>query len=739
MKKRTPSPTLPRCAGEGAALRVFGRGCVLFVLYVLLVLSGCRGGGSSEPGPYKQAPIILISVDTLRSDRLPAYGYGNVKTPAIDAFRQEAVLFERAYSHVPLTLPSHSTILSGRLPGEHGVRDNSGYLFDAKRTPYLPKILKEAGYKTGAAVSTFVLRAETGLADGFDFYEADIDVRATESLGNSQRSGRETARVAEEWVKSVSSEPFFLFFHIYEPHTPYAPEPAFASYPDPYDGEVATADAIVGELLEALKAQGVYDKAIVLLLSDHGEGLRDHGEQEHGIFLYREALQVPLMLKLPKGERGGTTVKAPAQLLDVFPTLLKLAGLPVPQGTPGVSLLTLDSSEAPQRTLFAETFYPRLHLGWSELFSAIRGSSHYIEAPQPELFDLAADPAEKTNVLSRERRTYAELRKAVEGDKIPLAAPSAVDEETAAKLAALGYIGSAVNAGDGPLPDPKGKIGTLDGLGQALNLYSQQRYAEAVPLFQALVEANPLMLDAWENLGQSLQKLGRYDEALAAFDRAMKVSGGAGHVALAMASALFDMERLGEARKYAEIGLPTSPAVAHNLLAQIALHEKDLPRAEKEARAALAARGSRLGPVVTLATILQVQGKPEEGLRLADQAMAEMSPGQKFPGLFLVRGDLLARLGRAGEAEEAFLREIRDFPGDTAGYTRLAVLYASAGRPDDAVTAIRTMVENQRSPAAYVAAVKTLRILGDPQGAAALLRHAMALHPDSKELRALAG
>ena len=149
-------------------------------------------------------------------------------------------------------------------------------------------------------------------------------------------------------------------------------------------------------------------------------------------------------------------------------------------------------------------------------------------------------------------------------------------------LSSLLKIGGAVAAGDGPLPDPKQKIGTLDGLGQALHLYSQQRYAEAVPLFQALVEANPLMLDAWENLGQSLQKLGRYDEALAAFDRAMKVSGGAGHVALAMASALFDMQRFDEARKHAEIGLPTSPAVAHNLLAQIALQEKDLPRAEKE-------------------------------------------------------------------------------------------------------------------------------------------------------------
>lgn len=735
----TPRPPLPSARPDP---RERGR-LVLVVLAVLVVLSGCRG---SEPGPYKDAPIILISVDTLRSDRLPAYGYGKVKTPALDALRRESVLFERAYSHVPLTLPSHATILSGQLPGEHGVRDNSGYLFDAKRTPYLPKILKEAGYKTGAAVSTFVLRAETGLADGFDFYEADIDVRATESLGNSQRSGRETSRAALDWVKSVSSEPFFLFFHIYEPHTPYAPEAAFAGYADPYDGEVATADAIVGELLDGLKAQGVYDKAIVLLLSDHGEGLRDHGEQEHGIFLYREALQVPLMLKLPQGERSGSTVKAPAQLLDVFPTLLQLAGLSVPEAPAamkdkpvGVSLLSLDAAGAPQRTVFAETFYPRLHFGWSELFSAVRGGSHYIDAPEPELYDLAADPAERTNVLTRERRTLGELRKAVAGARVPLAAPSAVDAETAAKLAALGYSGAAVDAGDGPLPDPKRQIHTLDGLGRALHLFSQQRYAEAVPLFQGLVEVNPLMLDAWENLGQSLQKLGRYDEALAAYDRAMKVSGGAGHVALAMASALLDMQRLDEARTHAEIGLPTSPAVAHNLLAQIALNEKDLATAEKEARAALEARGSRLGPVVTLASILQVQGKLEEGLRLTDQATGEMGVGQKFPGLFLVRGDLLARLGRAGEAEEAFLREIRDFPGDTAGYTRLAVLYAAAGRPQDAVAAIRNMIENQRSPAAYAAAVKTLRILGDPQGAAALLRHAMTLHPDSKELRALAG
>lgn len=713
---------------------------VLAALAVLAVLvSACRGGGETgEPGPYKNAPILLISVDTLRSDRLPAYGYDKVKTPAFDAFRNDAVLFERAYSHVPLTLPSHATILSGRLPGEHGVRDNSGYVFSAAKTPYLPKLLHDAGYRTGGAVSTFVLRAETGMAEGFDSYEANIEVRATESLGNSQRSGRETTRVALDWLKTVSSQPFFLFLHLYEPHTPYAPEPAFASYPDPYDGEVATADAILGSFLDELKRTGVYDKAVIVLLSDHGEGLRDHGEQEHGIFLYREALQVPLMIKLPKGERGGSTVKEPAQLLDVFPTILGLAGLPAPAGLQGRSLFSL-ASQGQERTFYAETFYPRLHLGWSELFSAIRGGSHYIEAPEPELYDLAGDPAEKANVLARERRTYAELRKAVEPLKTPLAAPSAVDEETAASLASLGYLGSSVKTGDGPLPDPKRKIHTLDDFGRALQLAGAQRYAEAVPLFQKLVQENPAMLDSWESLGQSLQKLGRHGEAVAAYEEAMKVSGGAGHVALSLASLLLDMGRFDDARKHAEVGLATSPAVAHNLLAQIALAQEDTAAAEKEARAALEARGSRLGPLVTLAGVLEAQGKLDEALKLTDDALAEMKPDQKFTGLYLVRGDLFGRMGRAGEAEQAFLREIRDFPADTAAYTRLAVLYASLDRPADAINALRTMVETQNSPAAFIAAVKTLRILGDPQGAAALLRHAIATHPESKELRALAG
>jgi len=314
----------------------------LLALTVTLALSaGCRRGGEAggPVGTFPRAPVVLISIDTLRSDHLPAYGYRQVETPALDAFRKDAILFERAYSHTPLTLPSHLSMLTGRLPTEHGVRDNVGYKYDGGRLPNLPAVLRGAGYATGAAVSAYVLRPDTGMSHGFDVYDAGIPVHFNDALGLSQRPGGQTADAALAWERTVSSKPFFLFLHLYEPHSPYAPPEPFASrYAGrPYDGEIATADSIVGRVLDELKAQGVYDKAVILLLSDHGEGLGEHGEQEHGIFLYREALQVPMMLKLPGGRLGGSRVAQPAQIVDVFPTLLSLVGSRCPRRPRGRS------------------------------------------------------------------------------------------------------------------------------------------------------------------------------------------------------------------------------------------------------------------------------------------------------------------------------------------------------------------------------------------------------------------
>jgi choline-sulfatase len=716
---------------------------LLLLALPAFLLFGCHPGRNAAVGTFPGAPIVIISIDTLRSDHLPAYGYRGVETPAIDALAKDAILYERAYSHIPLTLPSHATLLTGLLPGENGVRDNLGYVLEAKRHPHLPRTLKGAGYATGAAVSAYVLRAETGMSEDFDFYDSAIDVKTSEALGRSQRPGKETAALAETWMHTVDGKPFFLLLHLYEPHAPYEPPAPFAGrYKLPYDGEIATADAIVGDFLADLKARGTYDKAIVVLLSDHGEGLAEHGEQEHGVFLYREALQVPLLLKLPGGRLGGTRVAAPAALIDLFPTLARLVGAPAPPELKGASLLDLRDGKTPARSLYAETYYPRLHLGWSELTSLLSDRFHYIRGPRPELFDLAADPGERQNVLEEQRRAYAALRQELDGYLRPLAAPAAADEESAKKLAALGYLGTSAVDTKGPLPDPKDRIGTLKDFGLAFREYEAERYAQAVPAFERLVAANPRMVDAWEHLGLALQKLGRKEEALAALQKAMDLSGGVAHVALSTATLLSEMGRLDEARRHAELGLAASPASAHSILAQIALAKKDPAGAEREARAALSARGSKIGPLLTLAQVLTEEGKLEEALAATQQAVDELgkeSGRQRFAGLFYVRGDILGRLGRNAEAEQCFLREIADTPGDTKAYTRLSVLYASEGRASEAVDALRRMVETNGSPAAYAEAVKTLRVLGDAAGAQALLRHALAIHPESSELRALGG
>src|SRR6185436_1588894 len=254
-------------------------------LLATLLAAGALAAGCHRGARFEHAPVVLISIDTLRSDHVGVYGAKTGTTPKIDAFAREAMLFERAYSHYPLTLPSHVSLLSGELPGTHGVRDNVGYPFDPDKHPFLPRLLKGLGYDTGGAVSAFVLRAQTGLGPGCDYYESSLQPPAHVTLDMVQRPGGETAKLALDWLRGRkdAERPFFLFFHLYEPHSPYEPPQPFASrFRDPYDGEVATADDIVGNFLDELKKLGVYDRAVVLLVSDHGEGLDEHGEGQHG-------------------------------------------------------------------------------------------------------------------------------------------------------------------------------------------------------------------------------------------------------------------------------------------------------------------------------------------------------------------------------------------------------------------------------------------------------------------------
>ena len=379
---------------------------------------------------FPGAPVILVSVDTLRSDHLPAYGYTGVETPALDALRKDSILFERAWSHVPLTLPSHASIFTGREPAAHGIHDNLGYRLK-KDVPTLAELLKRGGYATGGAISCFVLKgAESGISRGFDFYDDAVEpAEGQQALGRVQRAGADTEARLETWLAAPAmTGRFFAFLHLYEPHTPYEPpEPFKTRYAaQPYDGEIAAADAIVGNFLAFLKARGLYDRALIVFLSDHGEGLGEHGESEHGMFLYRESLQVPLLVKLPGEKRAGETSSPNRRRSSTSSRRSPKARAPRASCRPEGTRSLLDPPPAPAaRRILSETFFPRIHFGWSELSSLFDGRWHYIEAPKAEIYDVAADPGEIVEPARGEaRRAARHARRGLESAARPTSPPA---------------------------------------------------------------------------------------------------------------------------------------------------------------------------------------------------------------------------------------------------------------------------------------------------------------------------
>lgn len=622
---------------------------------------------------FENAPVILISIDTLRSDHLPIYGYQGVETPNIDAFRRDAILFRHAYSHCPMTLPSHVSMLTGLLPTQHGVRDNQGFHFDGTQHASVPALLHSHGYATGAAVSSVVLAAENGLGPLFDDYDAAIDTHAGSAFAEFQRPGNITEGRAETWIDAHAAKPFFYFFHIYEPHVPYdPPEPFRSRYANAYDGEIATADAIVGKLLVFLKSKGLYDRAIIILASDHGEGLNDHGEDQHSILIYREALQVPLLLKLPSSKLAGSAANAPAALSDIAPTILTLLGIDVPKESSQVSLLSLLEPSAPVRRVYSESLYPRYHFGWSELRSLIDDRWHYIHSPRPELYDVAGDAAEKHDVIADQRRVAASMQTdlAKYGDAVPTI--SSVDPETAAKLQALGYIGTARNRSAGPLPNPRDEIGEIAAFRAALQL----KASDKINALRAIVARKPDMIEVWTELAKVLATSGRRDEAINAYKQALGRSPLDTDIALYLGELDLDAGKLDEAASIASAAIKDSPRRARALLAHVALQRGDLATAQQLADEAANARGAEPTDILLLAEVAIARGGYAAALDAVNRA-ARLAAEQETPRVWhleFLRADALARMGRPDEAKEAYRRDIELFPNDARAYANLAVI-----------------------------------------------------------------
>lgn len=682
----------------------------------LLAFASCRKPESSV-ATFDGAPVIVISIDTLRADHLPAWGYKGVETPAIDAFRADGVLFTNAYSHVPLTLPSHVTILTGALPYRNDVRNNVGYRFDAEKHDTIVAALKRKGYATGAAVSAYVLRAGTGIAKPFDFYDDAVGGAADVGIGQVSRPGAATAAAALQWIRPRANERFFFLLHLFEPHSPYtAPEPFRSRFSNPYDAEIATADDIVGKFLSGLKEAGVYDRAIIILLSDHGEGLGDHGESEHGVFLYREVLHVPLMVKLPGGARRGTTVDRTVQLIDIAPTIASLVGAVPAQAYAGAPLLQDGVTAHP---VYSETVYPQQNFGWSALRSITDAQYHYIEAPSPELYAMDRDPGEKTNIRDTERRVFSRLRGEMEQHPKVETSLSRIEPEEAEKLAALGYIGNARNDGStGDLRDPKDGIRDLEDLRTASRLEHEGKLALAEQGYRAIIAKSPRMSEAWLRLAALQERRGDYESAAESYRQVIAAAPAlAPQVGTSAGTVLLRLGRLDEARAHAELSLENSPGGAHHLLGRVALARGDFATAEREAQAAMADKSWRGPGAVLQAVAFTQQGRFAEALSILDRTAAEYRGIGPVRDLEATRGDVLARMDRVAEAEAAFTTEIRAFPNNVDAYSRLALLYLATGNPGRANEVLEEMVRVSPTRSAYKLAAGVFRSVGSEREA----------------------
>ena len=702
-------------------------------LAVLLLAGAVAWFFWTSPGAGADGPIVLISIDTLRADRLPAYGYAATKTPQIDRLIQDGVLFERAYSHAPQTLPSHTSLFSGQLPFEHGVRDNIGFTVKPGQR-LLQHALKEHGYPTGGFVSAYVLREQTGFSQGFDHYDDELPAASPSlPLGQVQRPGPDTVAAAIRWIDSRESGRFFLFVHIYEPHRPYAP-PAPFNGGNAYDGEVDYSDTIIGRLLDHLRERGLYDAATIALFSDHGEGLGDHGEDEHGIFLYRETIQVPLVVKL-SGSRTARRVSTPVQLIDLYPTVLDVAG-DVPPGQRGRSLMPLleNTGGIAEAGIYSESLTPRYHFGWSELFALTDERYRLIRAPNDELFDVTQDPGERSSIAAERIQVRDAMRRALDRmiENVPIAAPSAVSEQDRQKLAALGYVGTQSGTSSrnssGNLPDPKDKIGVLKQYKHATDLAGARKFDEAAGVMRDLLRNEPQMTDVWVQLGGLYERTGRIADAVAAYKEGVRSSPQNAASLTGAAAGLLQLGRLDEARAHAELAVAVAPAGAHELLARIAVERSDGTTARREAALARDADPTMPVPEVIEGQLLHKQGRFAEALpHFIKAGEALTARTVKLADVNYYIADCLARLERYAEAEKYFSAELAIFPENARARAGQAMLFRANGRDRESEEAIAAMIKTSPTPETYDLAAQLWTMFGEPARAATARAQAKAV------------
>lgn len=719
------------------------KGLVLVVL--ALIVAGGAALFFARRASTRPLNVLLVSIDTLRADRIGSYGYSRAQTPAIDALAARGVRFAQATTVAPLTLPAHASLLTGTFPTFHGVRDNGQfYLGDEQVT--LAEVLRSHGYRTGGFVGAFVLDRRWGIAQGFDTFVDEFDLskyQLAAGIDAAQRPANEVVDRAVAWLREPSGKPFFAWVHLYDPHAPYAAPPEYASrFPQDmngaYDAEVAFTDAQVARLLEALGS--LRDRTIVVVVGDHGESLGEHQEQQHGFFVYDAVTQVPLVVAGIPGVEP-RVVRDQVRIVDVVPTLLEVLAVPPPDSVQGTSLLPAARGSRLELLALSESWYPRFHYGWSELLAVRDGRYKFIAAPRRELYDTANDPGETRDLSGDNPRLADALERALQdlraktGSSTRPPEPQQVDPDVEERLRALGYVGGSVsprNLEDRPRGDPKDKIGLYNLLKQAGSDSVAGRIDEAIAKVQQVLAEDADVVEAYVMLGNLHAKAERHDAAIAAYQRALALDDGNENAAFALALAYKQAGRSEAAEAGFERVLQMNPRSTKSQwqLADLWMARADFGRAEQALASALAMNVDRpafllkLGEArIQLAKFEEAERNLREALRLKpDLPMAHYDLGV----LYEARGD-------AAQAAEAYEAELKVSPRTYQAHFNLAKILAKAGRVTDAVSHFRAAVTvNPSFGSGYLYLAKALLDAGELRDAEAAALKGLDTNPDAQ-------
>ncbi|HEY7095842.1 MAG TPA: sulfatase-like hydrolase/transferase [Terriglobales bacterium] len=674
------------------------------IINLALWLAAVLAAGA-QTSPVKKVPakrvlptnVILITLDTVRADHMGYNGYKDIQTTTLDALAHDGIVFDRAISQVPLTWPSHAVILTGTYPFQNGVQDFTGQPLDP-RFRSVAQAFKRNGYSTGAVVSAFVLDKSWGLARGFDFYDDAFSPEQFKNrdLGLVDRKATESVDHALKWLTRNPKRPFFFWLHLYDPHSAYdPPEPYHTQYAGHlYDGEIAYADHEIGRLIGWLKTNKLYDSSAIVFLSDHGESLGDHGEKEHGYFIYNSTVHIPLIVKPPvkAGLKPGRTAR-PVETVAVAPTLLSLAGLQDEISKQFHSPGLLGEQAEKADAAYSETFYTFSSYGWSPLHGLQTSRYHYIDAPEAELYDVSADPGETNNLLAQQPAAAAVLKDRMQQlMKTNPFRPSSnavgnVNPDALEKLGALGYVAyrspvspDALAAG---LPDPKSKLWEFNTVLEATDAFHAGKNATGRALLAKVEERDPKMYIIPFLRGEAALTEQNWDAAAQDLRKCLELNPNFDQAMTALARALMFSNKLDEAKQWANKALQLN---SQNYRAWYELGYIDAKKGDRKAAVAdyekAIAIQPNFAPIRRDLGMLHFQDQNfAEAIRHLDKAV---ELGLREPMLFNFLGIAYSRTGQLAKAVQAYQQALTGDPNRAEVHLNLGFAYQRMGKAAEA-------------------------------------------------------